>query len=68
MLIVIAGLPAAFISAFFSGALLIEYIFSLDGLGRMGYEAIVQARLSDRLCHALHLLAGGSGDQACSPT
>ncbi len=42
MLIVIAGLPSAFISAFFSGSLLIEYLFSLDGLGRMGYDAIVK--------------------------
>ena len=42
MLIVIAGLPGAFISAFFTGALLIETIFSLDGLGRMGYEAVLK--------------------------
>ncbi len=42
MLIVIAGMPAAFISAFFTGSLLIETLFSLDGLGRMGYEAIVK--------------------------
>jgi len=42
MLIVIAGLPGAFISAFFAGALLIENIFSLDGLGRMGYEAVLK--------------------------
>jgi microcin C transport system permease protein len=42
MLIVIAGFPAAFIGAFFSGSLLIETIFSLDGLGRMGYEAILK--------------------------
>ncbi|MFN3362525.1 MAG: microcin C ABC transporter permease YejB [Allorhizobium sp.] len=41
MLIVIAGLPGAFISAFFTGSLLIENIFSLDGLGRLGYLAIV---------------------------
>lgn len=41
MLIVIAGLPAAFISAFFTGSLLIENIFSLDGLGRLGYLSIV---------------------------
>ncbi|MCJ8236876.1 microcin C ABC transporter permease YejB [Peteryoungia algae] len=41
MLIVIAGLPAAFISAFFTGSLLIENIFSLDGLGRLGYLAVV---------------------------
>jgi microcin C transport system permease protein len=42
MLIVIAGFPAAFISAFFTGSLLIENLFSLDGLGRMGYEAIIK--------------------------
>jgi microcin C transport system permease protein len=42
MLIVIAGFPGAFIGAFFSGALLIETIFSLDGLGRMGYEAVIK--------------------------
>lgn len=39
MLIVIAGFPAAFLSVFFAGSMLIEIIFSLDGLGRMGYEA-----------------------------
>jgi microcin C transport system permease protein len=42
MLIVIAGLPGAFISAFFTGALLIETIFSLEGLGKMGYEAVLR--------------------------
>ena len=41
MLIVIAGFPGAFISAFFAGSLLIETIFSLDGLGLLGYETIV---------------------------
>ena len=41
MLIVIAGFPAAFISALFTGALLIEVIFSLDGLGLLGYEAAI---------------------------
>jgi len=41
MLIVIAGFPAAFVSIFFTGSLLIEYIFTLDGLGRLGYEAVV---------------------------
>ena len=39
MLIVIAGFPSAFISVLFTGALLIEVIFSLDGLGRLGFEA-----------------------------
>ncbi|MFB2552594.1 microcin C ABC transporter permease YejB [Ensifer soli] len=42
MLIIIAGFPGAFISAFFTGSLLTEYIFSLDGLGRLGYEAVVR--------------------------
>ncbi len=42
MLIIIAGFPGAFIAAFFSGSLLIENIFSLDGLGRLGYFAIVK--------------------------
>jgi len=41
MLIVIAGFPATFISAFFTGALLIETIFSLDGLGLLSFESIV---------------------------
>ncbi len=39
MLIVIAGFPALFIGILFTGALLIEVIFSLDGLGLLGYEA-----------------------------
>jgi microcin C transport system permease protein len=41
MLIVIAGFPAAFIHAFFAGSLLIETIFSLDGLGLLSFESIV---------------------------
>ena len=41
MLIVVAGFPGAFISAFFAGSLLIEQIFSLDGLGLLGFESIV---------------------------
>lgn len=39
MLIVVAGFPGLFIAVFFGGSLIIETIFSLDGLGRMGYEA-----------------------------
>lgn len=39
MLIVIAGFPSAFISILFTGSLLIEIIFSLDGLGLLGFEA-----------------------------
>ncbi|RAX57995.1 microcin ABC transporter permease [Helicobacter monodelphidis] len=39
MLIVVSGFPAAFVGIFLSGSLLIEIIFSLDGLGLLGYEA-----------------------------
>ena len=42
MLIIIAGMRAALVSIFFTGSLLIEVIFSLDGLGLLGFEAIVQ--------------------------
>ncbi|WP_347332687.1 microcin C ABC transporter permease YejB [Marinimicrobium locisalis] len=42
MLIVIAGFPATFISLFFAGSLLIEVIFSLDGLGLLGFESTLQ--------------------------
>jgi microcin C transport system permease protein len=42
MLLVISGFPAAFISMFFSGSLLIEVIFSLNGLGLLGFEATMQ--------------------------
>ena len=41
MLIVISGFPALFISVFFGGSLIIETLFSLDGLGRLGFEAAV---------------------------
>jgi microcin C transport system permease protein len=41
MLIVIAGFPGAFVHAFFTGSLLIETIFSLDGLGLLGFESIL---------------------------
>ncbi len=41
MLIIIAGFPGAFIGAFFAGALLIEQIFSLDGLGLLSFDSIV---------------------------
>ncbi|MFA7552794.1 MAG: microcin C ABC transporter permease YejB [Spongiibacteraceae bacterium] len=41
MLIIIAGFPSAFLSMFFTGSMLIEVIFSLDGIGLLGYEAII---------------------------
>jgi microcin C transport system permease protein len=41
MLLIIAGFPSAFVHAFFSGSLLIETIFSLDGLGLLGFESVL---------------------------
>jgi microcin C transport system permease protein len=41
MLIVIAGMPSAFVHIFFTGSLLIEVIFSLDGLGLLGFESAI---------------------------
>jgi len=41
MLIIIAGFPGAFVHAFFSGSLLIETIFSLDGLGLLSFESVL---------------------------
>lgn len=42
MMIIIAGLPSAIVGIFFTGNFLIEVIFNLDGLGRLGFEAIGQ--------------------------
>lgn len=42
MLLVIAGFPAAFLGILFTGSLLIEIIFSLDGIGLLGYTAILK--------------------------
>ena len=41
MLIVIAGFPGAFIGILFTGSLLIEVIFSLDGMGLLGFESVI---------------------------
>lgn len=41
MLIIISGFPAAFLSIFLTGSLLIEVIFSLDGLGLLGFESVL---------------------------
>ena len=57
MLIVIAGFPGAFIGAFFAGSLLIETIFSLDGLGLLSFESIVNRDYPGGLRQPLHLLA-----------
>lgn len=42
MIPLVTGFPAAFIGAFFSGSLLIETIFSLDGLGLLSYESVIK--------------------------
>ncbi len=42
MLIVVAGFPAALVGVLFTGVLLIEVIFSLDGLGLLGFEAVLR--------------------------
>lgn len=39
---IVTGFPAAFIGAFFTGALLIETLFSLDGLGLLSYESVIK--------------------------
>ncbi len=42
MLLIVAGFPAAFIGILFSSALLVEIVFSLDGLGLLGFESAIQ--------------------------
>lgn len=42
MLIVIAGFPSVFLGVFFGGSVIIETLFSLDGIGRLGFEAALQ--------------------------
>jgi microcin C transport system permease protein len=42
LLIVIAGFPTAFVTSLYTGALLVEVIFSLDGIGLLGYEAVIK--------------------------
>ena len=56
MLIVIAGFPAMLISMLFTGSVLIEVIFSLDGLGLLGFEA-VQSRDYPVVFGTLYLFA-----------
>jgi microcin C transport system permease protein len=42
MLLIVAGFPAAFISILFTSALLVEIVFSLDGLGLLGFQSAIQ--------------------------
>ena len=60
MLIVIAGFPGTFIHAFFSSSVLLETIFSLDGLGPAQLREHPQPRLSGGVRLALYLRAGRS--------
>ncbi len=53
----VTGFPAAFVAAFFAGSLLIETLFSLDGLGLLSYEVDRAPRLPGRAGHALLLHA-----------
>ena len=60
----VTGFPAAFIGAFFAGSVLIETLFSLDGLGLLGYESVDPPRLSGRARLALPVHADRAGRQA----
>ncbi|WP_163981026.1 ABC transporter permease subunit, partial [Raoultella ornithinolytica] len=42
LLPLVTGFPSAFIGAFFTGSLLIEQLFSLDGMGLLSYEAVMR--------------------------
>ena len=42
MIPLVTGFPSAFIGAFFTGSLLIETLFSLDGLGLLSYESVIK--------------------------
>ena len=55
MLLVVAGFPAALIGILFTGSLLIEVIFSLDGLGLLGFEAAINRDYPIMFAHTLRL-------------
>ena len=42
LLPIVTGFPAAFVGAFFTGSLLIETLFSLDGMGLLAYESVIR--------------------------
>ncbi len=62
MLLVVAGFPQAFIGILFTSALLVEIVFSLDGIGPAGLPVGDPARLSGDVRHALHLHAARPAD------
>ena len=61
---IITGFPAAFIGAFFTGSLLIETLFSLDGLGLLSYESVIRRDYPVVLGTLLSVHADRPGDQA----
>ena len=67
MLIVIAGFPGAFVGAFFTGSLLIEQVFSLDGLGYLSYNSLIQRDYPVVLGN-LYVFALIGLSSICSPT
>ena len=64
MMIVVAGFPGAFINAFFGASLLIETIFSLDGLGLLSYRVDRRSRLSGGVRQSLHFRAARAGRES----
>ena len=60
----VTGFPAAFVGAFFAGSLLIETLFSLDGLGLLSYEAMVRRDYPGRARLAVPVHADRAGGQA----
>ena len=65
MLIVISGFPAAFINILFTSSLLIEVIFSLDGLGLLGFEAAFGKGLSYCFWKSLYIYSNRFTSQTC---
>ena len=61
---IVTGFPAAFVGAFFAGSLLIETLFSLDGLGLLSLRIGDPARLPGRARHAVPVHADRAGRQA----
>ena len=61
---IVTGFPAAFIGAFFTGSLLIETLFSLDGLGLLSYESVIRRDYPGGAGHAVPVHADRPGHQA----
>jgi hypothetical protein len=61
---IITGFPAAFIGAFFTGSLLIETLFSLDGLGLLSYESVIRRDYPVVMGTLVFVHADRPGDQA----